>query len=220
MLLSFCNRTWKLKSKNFHYTLEMEIIQSENKRQATILPVQIIGSPVLRKKALDIDKNYKDLPEFIENMWATMYDSDGVGLAAPQVGKSIRLFVIDAEAMSEDEPELADFKHVFINAKILETWGDTYLFNEGCLSIPELREDVERKENIKMQYYDENWVFHEDVFGGTQARIIQHEYDHLEGILFTDRLSALRKTLLKSKLFSISKGNFTAKYKFKLGSPK
>jgi len=127
----------------------MEIIQSENKRQATILPVQIIGSPVLRKKALDIDKNYKDLPEFIENMWATMYDSDGVGLAAPQVGKSIRLFVIDAEAMSEDEPELADFKHVFINAKILETWGDTYLFNEGCLSIPELREDVEEKKISK-----------------------------------------------------------------------
>jgi peptide deformylase len=183
-----------------------------------ILPVQIIGSPILRKKAAEIKKNDADLPEFIQDMWDTMYDSDGVGLAAPQVGKSIRLFVIDAQAMVEDEPELAGFKKVFINAQIIETSGDTYLFNEGCLSIPELREDVERKEKIKIRYFDENWIRHEEDFDGTKARIIQHEYDHLEGILFTDRLSAIRKTMLKSKLYSISKGNFTAKYKFKLGS--
>lgn len=183
-----------------------------------ILPVQIIGSPILRKKAVDVEKNYAGLGELIQNMWDTMYDSDGVGLAAPQVGKSIRLFVIDAEPMAEDEPELTGFKKVFINAHITETWGETYLFNEGCLSIPELREDVERKEFIKLKYYDENWVYCEEDFGGTKARIIQHEYDHLEGILFTDRLSSIRKTLLKSRLFSISKGNFKANYKFKLGS--
>ena len=183
-----------------------------------ILPVHIIGSSVLRKVAQDIHFNeYKDLQTLIDDMFETMYSSEGVGLAAPQVGKSIRLFVIDAQAMSEDEPELEGFKKVFINAHILERMGEPYIFNEGCLSIPGLREDVLRLEKIRISYLDENGTAHEDIFEGTKARIIQHEYDHLDGFLFTDRVTPLRRTILKGKLNSISKGKFEAKYKIKLG---
>lgn len=178
-----------------------------------IYPVTIIGNPTLRKLAGEIDKDYPQLDEIIENMWETMYSSDGVGLAAPQVNKSIRLVVIDGNAMSEEDETLAGFKKVFINPTILETWGEQTLFNEGCLSIPGIREDVSRPSEIKVKYYDTEFNEHIEDFKGVAARIIQHEYDHLEGMLFTDRLSAFKRKLLKSKLIAISKGQFKAAYR-------
>ena len=154
-----------------------------------IYPIYLIGTPVLRKVAKDIDEDYPELDKFIENMWDTMYKTDGIGLAAPQVGKSIRLFVIDGEPLMEEYPELEGFKKCFINAYITEEGDDKWAFNEGCLSIPEIREDVSRPKKIRMEYYDENWEFHDEVFEGGQARIMLHEYDHLDGILFTDKTS-------------------------------
>ena len=181
-----------------------------------IRPVHIYGSPVLRKVAQNIESTYPDLKQLIDDMFETMHHSDGIGLAAPQIGLSIRLVVIDASPLEEDEPLMKDFKKVFINAKIIERFGEIKLYKEGCLSIPKLREDVEREEKIRIQYFDENFIPHEEVFDGTAARIIQHEYDHLEGMLFTDRVSALRRKLLSGKLLSISKGKFDVDYKFKL----
>ncbi len=181
-----------------------------------IRPVYIYGSPVLRKVAQDIDSTYPDIKQLIEDMFETMYHSDGVGLAAPQIGLSIRLIVIDASPMEEDEPALKDFKKVFINAKILERSGEKVLFKEGCLSIPNLREEVEREDRVRIQYLDENFIPHDEIFEGIPARIIQHEYDHLEGVMFTDRLSVLRRKLIGGKLTSISKGKFDIEYKFKL----
>ena len=181
-----------------------------------IYPIYVYGTPVLRKVAEDITPDYPNLKEFIEDMWETMYFSDGLGLAAPQVGKSIRLFVIDGSPMEEDEPKLKDFKKVFINAKITERVEEEILYNEGCLSIPLLREDVDRPIKIRMEYYDENFNFHDEWFDGMAARVIQHEYDHLEGILFVDRLAPLKKSLLKGKLNSIMKGKFKVDYKVKL----
>jgi peptide deformylase len=178
-----------------------------------IYPVTIIGHPVLRKIADEIDKDYPELDKVIANMFETMYASDGVGLAAPQINKSIRLIVIDGEPMAEDDPDLEGFKKVFINAKILEETGEEKLFNEGCLSIPGIREDVNRPSKIKLRYLDENFEEHIEDFDGTKARIIQHEYDHLEGVLFTDRISPLRKKILKSKLLGISKGKFKSSYR-------
>jgi len=182
-----------------------------------ILPVYVVGSPVLRKVAEDIDATYPAVKELISSMFDTMYFSDGVGLAAPQVGKSIRLFVIDASPMAEDYPELENFKRVFINANIIERFGEPWSFNEGCLSIPNLRENVIREESIRIQYLDENFHPHEDVFGGVAARVIQHEYDHLEGVLFIDKLAPIRKRMLQGKVSSITKGRFSASYKTKLG---
>lgn len=182
-----------------------------------ILPVYVVGSPVLRKVAEDIDASYPEIKELISNMFDTMYFSDGVGLAAPQVGKSIRLFVIDASPMAEDYPELENFKRVFINANIVERFGEPWSFNEGCLSIPNLRENVIREESIRIQYLDENFQPHEDVFSGVAARVIQHEYDHLEGVLFIDKLAQIRKRMLQGKVNAISKGRFSATYKTKLG---
>lgn len=181
-----------------------------------IYPIVIYGSPVLRKVAQEIDQNYPDLEEFIKNMWETMYVSDGVGLAAPQVGKSVRLFVIDASPFEEDEPSLKDFKKTFINAKIVETVEEEVIANEGCLSIPLLREDVSRPIKIRLQYQDENFNDHDEWFEGMSARIIQHEYDHTEGILFTDKVAPIKKRLIKSKLNAISKGKFSVNYKVKL----
>ena len=181
-----------------------------------ILPITIYGHPVLRKVATDIDKDYPDLEKFMKNMWQTMYFADGVGLAAPQVGKSIRMFVLDASSFAEDEPELEGFKKMFINAHITERNGEEWSMSEGCLSIPGLNEDVTRPETIRIEYYDENWEFHDEEYSGFAARIIQHEYDHLDGIMFTDHCSPLRKRLLKSKLTGISKGKFDAKYRFNL----
>lgn len=179
-------------------------------------PITVYGNPGLRKRAKEISENHKNLKEIIENMWETMYYSDGVGLAAPQVGKSIRMFLIDASSGAEEEPELADFKKVFINPEILETSGEEWVMNEGCLSLPEIREDVTRKDVVKLKYYDENFNEHVEEFKGFAGRVIQHEYDHLEGILFIDYLSPLRKRLLKGKLTNISKGKVQPHYRIKV----
>jgi peptide deformylase len=176
-------------------------------------PILVYGHNILRKVAVEIDKDYPNLNQIIDDLFETMYNSEGLGLAAPQIGKSIRIFVIDGKPISEDEPELADFKQVFINAEITERSGDFELMNEGCLSIPNLREEVNRESHIHIKYYDENWEFHDEVYDGYKARIIQHEYDHLDGILFTDKVSPLKKRLIKSKLTAISKGKFEADYK-------
>jgi peptide deformylase len=181
-----------------------------------IYPIVIYGSPVLRKVAQEIDKDFPDFDKFIEDMWETMYQSDGVGLAAPQVGKSIRLFVIDGSPFEEDEPKLKDFKKVFINAKIIDKADELISMNEGCLSIPLLREDVERPTKIRLEYYDENFNFHDEWFDGMAARVIQHEYDHTEGILFTDKVAPIKKRLIKGKLQAITKGKFNVDYKVKL----
>jgi peptide deformylase len=185
-----------------------------------IYPIVIYGHSILRKVAAEIDKDYPDLKQLVEDMFDTMYHSEGLGLAAPQIGKSIRIFVIDGKPVAEDEPELADFKKVFINAHITEKTGDFQPMNEGCLSIPNIREEVIRKAHIRINYYDENWEYHDEVYEGYKARIIQHEYDHLDGILFTDKVNPLRKRLLKSKLTAISKGRFEVEYKTILAGQK
>ncbi len=179
-------------------------------------PVTVYGDALLRKKAQKIDKDYEGLNEIIENMWETMYSSDGVGLAAPQIGKSIRIFIVDASSGADEEPELADFKKVFINPEIIETYGDEWMMNEGCLSLPEIREDVSRPDNVRIKYFDENFTEHEEEFKGYAGRIIQHEYDHLEGVLFIDYLSPLKKRLLKGKLTNIAKGKVQPHYKIKV----
>ena len=165
----------------------------------------------------EIDKNYPGLEKLIADMFDTMANAKGVGLAAPQVGKAICLFVVDGSPFNEDNehPELKDFRKVFINAKITEEKGDEWAYNEGCLSIPKIREDVKRKPTIKIKYQDENFVQHEEVFTGISARIIEHEYDHIEGKLFIDRINPLRRTLLKSRLSDIAKGNVEVDYKMK-----
>ncbi|HLN22294.1 MAG TPA: peptide deformylase [Bacteroidales bacterium] len=178
-----------------------------------IYPILVIGHPLLRKVAVDIDKDYPALDQFISDMFETMYYSDGLGLAAPQVGKSIRIFVIDGQPLAEDEPDMAGFKKVFINAHITERSADLVPMSEGCLSIPNLREEVVRESRIRINYYDEKWEYHDEVYEGYKARVIQHEYDHLDGILFTDKLSPIRKRLLKSKLVAIGKGNFEVDYR-------
>jgi len=176
-------------------------------------PIVIYGHPILRKVAEDIDRDYPDLQQVIDDLFETMHNSEGMGLAAPQIGKSIRIFVIDGTPIADDEPSLADFKKAFINAHITEKNGELQPMSEGCLSIPNLREEVNRESHVRIEYYDENWVFHDEVYDGYKARIIQHEYDHLEGILFTDKVNPLRKRLIKSKLAAISKGKFEVDYK-------
>jgi peptide deformylase len=178
-----------------------------------IYPIVVYGHTILRKVATEINKDYPELNQLIEDLFETMYHSEGLGLAAPQIGKSIRIFVIDGKPAAEDEPSLADFKRAFINAHISERCGELQPMNEGCLSIPNLREEVMRESHIRISYYDESWQYHDEVFDGYKARIIQHEYDHLDGILFTDKVNPLRRRLLKSKLTAISKGKFEASYK-------
>lgn len=178
-----------------------------------ILPIVAYGHSILRKVAQDIDKDYPGLKELIADMFQTMYASQGVGLAAPQINRSIRLIVIDADIYAEDYPDAKGFKKVFINPHILELSGDLWTFNEGCLSVPEIREDIERETFVKISYLDEHFVAHEETYSGVLSRIIQHEYDHLEGVLFVDRVSSLRKMLLKRKLTDISKGNVKPSYK-------
>lgn len=182
-----------------------------------ILPIYIYGHPVLRKMCEPILEEYPNLNTLINNMFETMYNANGVGLAAPQVGKTIRLFVVDASPFAEDEPELEGFKRVFINAEITERAGDEWSMDEGCLSIPGLTASVSRKDEITITYYDENWHQHTDTFTGYAGRIIQHEYDHIEGILFPERCNPLRRRLLNGKLSKISKGVFEKNYKFVLG---
>jgi peptide deformylase len=180
-----------------------------------IYPIVAYGSPVLKKRALEIEKDYKGLKELIQSMFETMYESSGVGLAAPQINIPVRLFVVDAAPFEEDDPELKNFKKVFINPQLEEETGDKWKFNEGCLSIPGIREDVDRHPVITLTYSDENFNRSTETFTGIAARIIQHEYDHLEGILFVDRLSPLKKKLLKGKLTDISKGKVDVDYKMK-----
>jgi peptide deformylase len=185
-----------------------------------IYPIYVYGMPVLRKVARDIDEDYEGLQQLIEDMYETMYQADGVGLAAPQIGKSIRLIVIDGsrggeEAGEGEENELRDFKKILINARVIEETGEEWEFNEGCLSIPAIREDVKRKPELLLRYQDENFQSHEERFDGLRARVIQHEMDHINGILFTDRISPLRKRLLNGKLKAISKGQTEAAYKIR-----
>jgi peptide deformylase len=181
-----------------------------------VYPIYVYGSSVLRKRAKEIDKDYPDLPKLIDDMFETMKFSDGIGLAAPQIGKSIRLIVIDAAEMeSEEDPDIKNFKIVLVNPTILEESGEKWVFNEGCLSLPNLREDVERHPRIKVRYMDMNMNSHEETFDGIRARIIQHEYDHLEGILFVDRIKPLRKRLLNGRLKSIARGIADVHYKIK-----
>lgn len=187
-----------------------------------ILPIVAYGEPVLRKVAKDITPDYPKLEELIANMWETMYNAHGVGLAAPQIGLPIRLFFVDTTPFSDDEElskeeqeVLNGFKKVFINAKIEEETGTEWDFNEGCLSIPDVREDVKRKPEITITYQDENFKSHTETYDGLLARVIQHEYDHIEGILFTDKLSSLKKRLLKSRLDKISKGKISVDYKMR-----
>jgi peptide deformylase len=180
-----------------------------------IYPIVAYGDPVLRKKATPVTRDYPKLDDIISNMFATMYHSSGVGLAAPQIGIPIRLFVIDATPFKEDDKDAAGFKRVFINAEMIEESGDPWKFNEGCLSIPGIREDILRKDRVRLRYLDENFVEHEEEFSGLPARVIQHEYDHIEGVLFTDRLTPLKKKLLKGKLTDISKGIVDADYKMR-----
>lgn len=183
-----------------------------------IYPIIAFGHPVLKKKAQEIIKGEIDVVQLASDMYDTMHHAQGIGLAAPQIGKSIRMFVADATPL-EDE-EIGEWKQVFINPEIIEETGKEWVFEEGCLSIPTIREDVMRPEKLKIKYYDENWELHEETFDGMRARIIQHEYDHIEGILFTDHLSAFKKRLLKSKLTNISKGIVKVDYRMTFPSKK
>ncbi len=187
-----------------------------------VLPIVAYGDPILRKVGVDITANYPNLKELIANMFETMEASHGVGLAAPQIGLSIRLFVIDASPFADDDelsPKeqdfLKNFRKTFINAQIIEESGEKWNFNEGCLSIPGVREDVSRHKQLTIKYLDENFVPQELTVDGLAARIIQHEYDHIEGILFTDKLSAFKKRLLKGKLTDISKGKVNVDYRMR-----
>jgi peptide deformylase len=187
-----------------------------------ILPIIAYGHPVLKRKAEVINKDYPKLKELIENMFETMYNASGVGIAAPQIGLSIRLFIVDTSPFSEDNSlsdndrnQLKFFKKIFINPVIIDEKGDEWSFEEGCLSIPNIREGVLRQKQIKIQYHDENFNKHTDSFDGLLARVIQHEYDHIEGILFTDKLSSFKKQLLKKKLLKISSGKLSFDYEMK-----
>ena len=187
-----------------------------------ILPIIAFGDPVLKKKCKDISKDYPKFDVLLENMFETMYNAFGVGLAAPQIGLPIRIFLVDTSPFSEDEglseedkQALSVFKRVFINAKIVEEDGDEWAFNEGCLSIPDVREDVFRKPKITIEYLDENFESHKESFDGLIARVIQHEYDHIEGVLFTDKLSSLKKRLIKGRLTNISKGKIDVDYRMR-----
>ena len=180
-----------------------------------ILPIVAYGHPILRKMCEEINPSYPNIQEVIDNMFDTMNEANGVGLAAPQVSLSIRLFIVDASLLAEEEndPTLADFKKVFINPEMLSEDGDPWPFNEGCLSIPDIREDVIRKPYIHIRYYDRYFNQHIERFSDLPARIIQHEYDHIEGVLFVDHLKPLKKRLLKRKLTNISKGRIDIGYK-------
>ncbi|WP_396148481.1 peptide deformylase [Flavobacterium sp.] len=192
-----------------------------------ILSIVGYGDPVLRKVGAEISQEYPNLVELIANMYDTMYNAYGVGLAAPQIGLAIRLFIVDTAPFSESDDlsteeaqQLKGFKKTFINAKIVKEEGNEWGFNEGCLSIPDVREDVFRKERITIEYFDENFVKHTEVYDGLIARVIQHEYDHIEGVLFTDKISSLKKTLIKKRLQNIIDGKIRADYKMKFFNKK
>ncbi|PKP52324.1 MAG: peptide deformylase [Bacteroidetes bacterium HGW-Bacteroidetes-1] len=178
-----------------------------------ILPIVAYGHPTLKKVAKDIDRDYPGLEKLISDMWETMYQANGVGLAAPQVNKSIRLFVVDATPYAEDYPETKDFKKVFINAHITEESGEEVVIGEGCLSIPGLNEEVSRKPKLIIQYLDENFEPHQESYDSFVARVLQHEYDHIDGVLYVDRITPFRRILLKGKLRDISEGKVDVEYK-------
>ena len=180
-----------------------------------IYPIVIYGSQTLRNVSQDITADYPDLKKLIDDMFLTLDEATGLGLAAPQIGKNIRLFVVDCSPFADEVPELADFRKVFINAEIYEHSEETDLFNEGCLSLPGLHEDVRRPVAIKMRWLDENFVEHDELIDGLPARVIQHEYDHLEGHVFTDRISPIRRQFVKTKLTNIAKGKVAARYRTK-----
>ena len=183
-----------------------------------ILPVIGYGNSILKRKSKEVPNSYPGLKELIRNMYDTMYNASGVGLAAPQIGKSIKIFIIDTSPFLDmDDNEIKDYevrsvKQTFINPTILDETGEFWSFEEGCLSIPHIREEVKRKSCIKIEYYDENFNYRKDDFSGIVARVIQHEYDHIQGILFTDKLTSFKKRLLKSKLNNIEKGNVDIDY--------
>jgi peptide deformylase len=187
-----------------------------------IYPIVAYGDPVLRKVTVDIDKSV-DVKKLSEDMFETMYNAKGVGLAGPQVGLNLRIFVVDGRPFNEGEdmeerdkdPSLIDFKQVFINADILDEKGKEWAFEEGCLSIPDIREDIYRPTFVTINFFDENWVEHTKTYEGLAARIIQHEYDHIDGILFTDHLNPVKKRMLKNKLAKITKGIVDVDYKMK-----
>ena len=181
-----------------------------------ILPITLYGDPVLRRVAGNIDLNYSGLYELIDNMFETMHNAEGVGLAAPQIGLPIRVFVVDLSPLAKDEPSLAGFRKAFINAKIVERSGEEELMEEGCLSIPGIHEEVYRKNYIRIQYLDQEGAAHDEEYHGYTARVLQHEYDHLDGVMFTDHCSPLRKRLLKRRMLDISKGITTATYRVKI----
>jgi peptide deformylase len=180
-----------------------------------ILPVYAYGQKVLKKKAADIEKGYEGLDSLIENMWATMYNAKGVGLAAPQIGLSIRLFLVDTEQIKSDEDIGQPIKKVFINAQMLDESGENVSYEEGCLSIPDIRADVNRNEEITIEYYDEAFNLHKETYSGFTARVIQHEYDHIEGVLFTEKLQPLKRRMIKRRLENIRKGNVVTDYRMK-----
>lgn len=185
-----------------------------------ILPIYAYGQPILKKVAEDITPDYPELQALIENMWETMHHADGVGLAAPQVGHGIRLFVIDTHPKEDDEkekkePQEPPMKKVFINARKIEEDGAAWSFEEGCLSIPDIRGDVDRPGNIRLCYLDENFQEHEEVFTGLNARVAQHEYDHIDGVLFTERLKPIKKQLIRRKLEKIRQGEVKVDYKMR-----
>lgn len=181
-----------------------------------IYPIVVYGDPVLKRHGRDLEEGEIDVKQLSEDLFETMEAANGIGLAAPQIGMSIRMFVVDGTLIEEDEEDMSDFRKVFINPEIIEETGDEWAFEEGCLSIPEIREEIERQEKLRIHYFDENWEEHEEDYEGLKARIIQHEYDHIEGILFTDHLSPLKRKLLKGKLTNISKGKVKTDYRIKV----
>ncbi|MCW5925160.1 MAG: peptide deformylase [Saprospiraceae bacterium] len=188
-----------------------------------ILPIYAYGQPVLKKVAVPIEADYPDLQELIASMWETMYHADGVGLAAPQIGLGIRLFVVDTLQLDDDDEKKAKingFKKVFINAQKMEEDGTPWTYEEGCLSIPRIRGDVERPESVRLRYLDEQFVEHEETFTGVNARVVQHEYDHIEGVLFTEKLKPLKKRLIQRKLEDIRVGKIKTDYKMKFAATK
>ena len=178
-----------------------------------VLPIIAYGAKVLRNACVDIDSSFNELDILLDNMFETMYAASGVGLAAPQINKSLRLFIIDTSPFKDEEsPDHIICKKVFINPRVLSSSGDSWAFNEGCLSIPDVREDVNRLSNINVEYYDEKFNKITESFSGLNARVILHEYDHIEGILFIDKITPLRKRMIKGKLFDISNGKFNSQY--------
>ena len=180
-----------------------------------ILPIYLYGQPVLRKPTENITAESLDLPQLLSDMWETLQVAEGCGLAAPQVGKSIRLFIVDGTELAEDYPECQDFKKVFINPEIIEESEETTTFSEGCLSLPGISENVIRPTSVTIRYMDENFTEHTETYEGFAARIIQHEYDHLEAHVFTDRISPIRRQFVKTKLTNIAKGKVGARYRVK-----